>query len=699
MPDFDFDTRTPQGSSERNRPRMPLIANRLRSLFSAGKLRILSMAGTLRRSLMENKLRSLLIGGVVLFVIAPASVGLFIYSFGGFPHLQQEARQVQKEARQLDPRCSSNFAQSAENSNPRDDSNEAQIAFTRAVTSEPSASGPYATESELYVMNADGTNETRLTNAPESYSKILVTSPVWSPDGKRIAYLRGIDVDTGRTDRDIYVINADGSNPSSLTTVEWSTTFAWSPNGEKIAFDGWTRSGDINGPTGIYLINPDGTGQKYLTNSGATFSWAPDSKKLAFAIQSSTDSSASASAADTDLYVRRTDGSDLTRLTNTPDDGEWGPVWSPDGTKIAFSITDDASFDTDTYVMNADGSGQEYLTDGYSPAWSPDSTRIAIQRGNGVYVMNADGTCERHLTSLDYLEPGVLESVLAWSPDGEKIAFKSASSGNNDIYVINANGSGRTNLTNSKQSEDYFAWSPAGVGTITERTEKVIEDRQTTDSAPEEEALQAYIKQINKLRETNLRGSEEGSEVHQLAYNETQQVLGGADPHTKEKAVRFLARAGLLPSIPVNFTDLRGTDLSGVNLSSANMSSVNLNGVNLTNANLSKAIIGESHFRGADLGGADMSDAVLQSDDFKDADLSGADLSGADLWAADLSGATLQGANFKDANLQSTHLSGADMSGADLSGADLTFAHVSEDQLAQATSLAGATMPHGTQHP
>ena len=111
-------------------------------------------------------------------------------------------------------------------------------------------------------------------------------------------------------------------------------------------------------------------------------------------------------------------------------------------------------------------------------------------------------------------------------------------------------------------------------------------------------------------------------------------MLGGSDPSTKEKAVRFLARAGLLPSIPINFTDLRGTDLSGANLSGANMSSVNLSGVNP-------------------------------------------------------SGATLQGDDFRD----------ADLSGADLSGADLLFAQVNEDELAQAKSLAGATMPHGTQHP
>jgi hypothetical protein len=368
-------------------------------------------------------------------------------------------------------RCAGNVSTRRQQEGRGEDSNDTQIAFTRVIAGEPTASGPYATESELYVMNADGTNETRLTNTPESYARILATSPDWSPDGKRIAYLKGIDVDTGRTDRDIYVINADGSNPSSLTTVEQST--------------------------------------------------------------------------------------------------------------------------------------------------------------------------------------------IAWSPDGQKIAFKSASSGNDDIYVINADGSGRTNLTNTKRSEDYVIWSPARVGTITERTQEAIENREAIDSGPQDEELQAYIKQINKLRERNLRGSEEGSEVRQLAYNETQQVLGGSDPSTKEKAVRFLARAGLLPSIPINFTDLRGTDLSGVNLSGANMSSVNLSGVKLSNANLSKALTVDCNFRGADLSNANLSNAGLQGDDFRNADLSGADLS----------------------------------------GADLAMAELTEDQLAQAESLAGVRMPSGTQRP
>src|SRR5215210_4690933 len=77
----DFDTRKPQGSDEPNRPRMTLIANRLSRLLSASKVRILSIADTLSHSLMANKLRSVLLGAVLLLVIAPASVGLLMYTF------------------------------------------------------------------------------------------------------------------------------------------------------------------------------------------------------------------------------------------------------------------------------------------------------------------------------------------------------------------------------------------------------------------------------------------------------------------------------------------------------------------------------------------------------------------------------------------------------------------------------------------
>src|SRR5215217_6071724 len=131
----------------------------------------------------------------------------------GDPSSSQEGSNLQGRSEAANAksvgRCAGNVSTHRQQEGRGEDPNDTKIAFTRTIAGD-------TTESELYVVNADGSNETRLTNT----SAVLATVPVWSPDGKKIAYLRGIDVDTGRSDRDIYVINADGSNQSSLITVE-----------------------------------------------------------------------------------------------------------------------------------------------------------------------------------------------------------------------------------------------------------------------------------------------------------------------------------------------------------------------------------------------------------------------------------------------------------------------------------------------
>jgi Tol biopolymer transport system component len=263
----------------------------------------------------------------------------------------------------------------------------------------------------LYVMNADGSGVRRLARAgtvrrifPGQGVGPRVPSPVWSPDGGRIAF--GSDRD-GRAD--VYVMNADGSARRRLTyggAIEGS--LAWSPGGRKIAYVRSIRGRDVRiggvphpGPLRqheIYVMNADGTGHRMLAR-GQDPAWSPDGRRIAFR---------SARDGQGEIYVVSGDGSGLRRLTrNVASDG--GPIWSPDRRQIMFVRWRHAN--SDIYVVNPDGSGERNLTpevrsarraEDSSPAWSPDGRKIVFvsnREGDGqIYVMNADGSGQRRLT-------------------------------------------------------------------------------------------------------------------------------------------------------------------------------------------------------------------------------------------------------------------------------------------------------------
>ncbi len=162
------------------------------------------------------------------------------------------------------------------------------------------------------------------------------------------------------------------------------------------------------------------------------------------------------------LYVVNADGSGQGWLTLTAEGGP--PVaWSPDGRRIAFASMRDGN--SEVYVMNADGSGQRRLTRDPAQdsvrAWSPDGRKIAFvrqrARGSDVYLVNPDGGGQRRLT-----RNAAPSYDLAWSPDGRKIAFLSRRDDNSEIYVMNADGSGLRNLTRDPAGDSTFAWSPDG---------------------------------------------------------------------------------------------------------------------------------------------------------------------------------------------------------------------------------------------
>jgi Tol biopolymer transport system component len=187
---------------------------------------------------------------------------------------------------------------------------------------------------DLYVINADGTNEARLTNLPSGYSEDAtgLYSPAWSPDGKRIAFARGTGPDTSTVDSSasasapaerltgIYLINVDGTGLRKLTSFAEESSFhgaegggpVWSPDGEKIAFYDY---GAIN------VINADGSGRRSITNTELIEgfpTWSPDGEKIAFTCYRYGDEQSA-------LYVINADGSDRTRLaTDVGETVSWG---------------------------------------------------------------------------------------------------------------------------------------------------------------------------------------------------------------------------------------------------------------------------------------------------------------------------------------------------------------------------------------
>jgi len=235
-------------------------------------------------------------------------------------------------------------------------------------------------------------------------------------------------------------------------------------------------------------------------------------------------------------------------------------------------------------------------------------------------------------------------------------------------------------------------------------------DLQIAADQQQESALVTFESDISDLLlRDNLRSSKSGDAVRDVARVRTLTALRRLNPIRKGYLLQFLYEAQLLKAGGADnpIVDLDGADLEEASLTGADLTgvvqTVQIGGTNVTGAVLSGAVLS-----GADLSGADLSYAGLglaveyrrdQTGALQAVQIGAANLTGAVLTHARLTRAFLVGTNLTRADLTGADLTGANLTDADLTGADLTGAIVSSQQLAQARSLQGATLPDGSKHP
>jgi Tol biopolymer transport system component len=344
-----------------------------------------------------------------------------------------------------------------------------------------------------------------VTNVGEKYT------PSLSPDGQHLAFTWNGGAGTHFS---IYV-KIVGTEESLRLTKEASIDFnpVWSPDGRYIAF-----CRILKGETGIYIIPASGGTERRVREtlwqdqdqyqavfSAGGLSWSPDGELLAFSDRTSRNENASS------IFLLSPDSSEVRRLTSSPSRWDFNPEFSPDGQTVAFASGKQEGFPVSIYTVPVSGGEERLLITGPSYEWGlawtpegrdvvlPDSAfalnpgwlwRVALRggererlqfgqdgiepsiRGNRlVYVRQQVNvtTWKRKLNSplsagppARYISSTKMDSGPQFSPDGSKIAFESTRSGHYEIWMCRSDGSGPVQLTNFNSVSGTPRWSPDG---------------------------------------------------------------------------------------------------------------------------------------------------------------------------------------------------------------------------------------------
>ncbi len=328
---------------------------------------------------------------------------------------------------------------------------------------------------EIYVMNADGTCVTQLTD----FGRHDAYSPRWSPDGSQILFELYFDEIFGSNwfDKDLYVVAADGSRVTRLTRRGENFRGHWSPDGSRIAF-----LSDRDGYEALYVMRADGSHETRLTDikvweqssteiTGGGPAWSPDSTQIAFTgLHSEEDQS--------EVYVIDADGSSLTKLTNDPAENRL-VTWLPRENKILFTSHSTMDDNEALYIMDADGTNVQWILDIESSfnvrGWVPTPTlQIVLSAIDKLQILDVVCALENPLMEESesmpeecyhqFPEPYHLQSLMVypyWSSGDPQLTFYVVrTEHSSDIVVTNFDGTGLTNLTNCSASNQDPNWSP-----------------------------------------------------------------------------------------------------------------------------------------------------------------------------------------------------------------------------------------------